>query len=99
MRPISTSLLSRLAAFNSTKNSEKTQNNSEIPVTVRRDVQSFESGQSPPPVCQSSMNVCEEEPLTRVQSSQQNNTQNSDIMGLSQANIIHGSRRTRSKKQ
>ena len=101
---------SRGAAFNSTKNSEN-QNHSEIPVVGRQLVQSFESEQMPPPVCHSSVNVeksCEEEPLTRVQS-RPNNTDSSsfipnsqksavDIMGLSQVNVLHGSRRTRSKK-
>ena len=85
----------KLAALNSTNNAEiSTQNNSDTQgVTRRREVQSFESEHMPPPIYQSSINqqrTCEVEPLTRVQNTRPNDTDDSSLIPNSQSSTVSG---------
>ena len=88
------------------------QNVSSIPTVRRREVESFEAEQMPPPMCYSSMNKkrkCneEQEPLERVSTatSNSNETETSSLIPnsqdsvlISQCNVVTGARQRKQRK-
>ena len=90
------------------------QNVSSIPTVRRREVESFEAEQMPPPMCHSSMNKnkkrkCneEQEPLERVSTANSNSNEtetsslipnSQDSVLISQCNVVTGARQRKQRK-